>query len=164
MPEEVKALQCEYDGASLTNIQTTSFGCAVFYTVKNASTNAFSPAAITSSATKGKVNASIFANATYGVIGGITVKLDENVTGNECGEICVKVHRVPTKANYADYLTCGNDPSTGCGRDTAATGNSYDCKEIHYNVSGTDPETGAFASYALLAACAFIAVSAITLA
>ena len=77
--------------------------------------------------------------------------------------MCVKVWRVPEKENYADYTSCGNDGTNAnnCGSDTQL---QYKCKEIHYKEDGTFAETGAFASYALLVACALIAISAITLA
>lgn len=162
MPEQVKTLSCAYDGETLGNITTTSYGCGVFYTVKDAS-NAFSATTVTSDATKSKINTEVFPNSTYGTIGAIIVKLDENFTGEECGEICVKPYRIPTVENYTDYSTCGNTAGTGCGVEFTS-GNFYKCKEIKAQGSGTDPETGAFASYAILAACAFIAVSAITLA
>jgi hypothetical protein len=164
MPDQVKALSCAYDGEGIgSSIKPTSFGCGVFYTVKNSNANAFKPSTITSSATKASIPSTVFKNATYGVIGAVKVKLDQTATTSECGEVCVKVWRVPTATDYENYLTCGNNTGTGCGSET---GNAYDCKELHYKKPGELPntDTGAFASYALLAACALIAVSAITLA
>lgn len=158
MPTEVKSFTCSYDGEGITGSTPNSFGCAVFYSIAAAKSNAFTQATIKNTAAPTDV-----VQAQYGVIGALTVELDENVQGNECGEVCVKTWRVPETSNYADYTTCGNsgDNSNNCGSDTGA---AYKCKEIHYNEAGTFTETGAFASYAILAACALIAVSAITLA
>lgn len=156
MPSELKSLACEYDGDGLSNVSPTSFGCGVFYSIT--STNVFTQSTVKNSGVSTDI-----VPATYGIVGALIVELDENVDGNECGEVCVKTWRVPETSNYADYATCGNsgDNTNNCGSDT---GNVYKCKEIHYNESGTITETGAFASYALLAACALIAVSAIALA
>lgn len=163
MPENLKGFSCNHDGESLGSIDPTTYGCGVFYTIKNVEQNAFTPATITSDTTKSKVNSKVFTNASFGVIGAVIVELDEKTVGNECGEICVRAWRVPTKDNYSDYSTCTNNTSNGCGVDTVQEKNGYDCQEIHYNEPGTFTETGAFASYAILAACALIAVSAITL-
>ncbi len=158
MPTELTSLACEYDGDGLTGVSATSFGCGVFYSIKSANANVFTQSTIKNSGVSTDI-----VPATYGIIGALIVELDENTVGNECGEVCVKTWRVPEASNYADYTGCGTsgDNSNNCGSDTNL---AYKCKEIHYNESGTDPETGAFASYALLAACALIAVSAITLA
>jgi hypothetical protein len=44
MPDQVKALSCAYDGEGIgSSIKATSFGCGVFYTVKNSNANAFKP-------------------------------------------------------------------------------------------------------------------------
>lgn len=161
MPESLKTFSCAYDSEGIkTGTQATSYGCGAFYTINTASANAFTSSTIK----KTGIKSDLLPNATYGVIGYITVELDQSATGNECGEVCVKVWRVPEKENYSNYLTCGNDAdnSNNCGSDS---GNDYKCKEIHYNETPTGPiaETGAFASYALLAACALIAISAIAL-
>lgn len=159
MPDALKSFSCAYDSGGIgSGITVTSYGCGAFYTIKNAE-NAFTRETIKNTGIK----SGLLPNATYGVIGSITVQLDENTTGNECGEICVKVWRVPTESNYADYTSCGTtdeDNSNNCGSDS---GGVYKCKEIHYNEDGQLAETGAFASYALLAACALVAISAIAL-
>lgn len=164
MPDEVKAVSCEYDSTGIgESVKATTYGCGIFYTRKNVE-SAFKQSVIKSPTEKSKVKAEIFPNDTYGVIGALIVELDENTTGNECGQICFKAWRVPTLAEYSNYAKCatdGTNPNTDCGPEK----NVYDCEEIHYNgESGTFTETGAFASYALLAACALIAISAITLA
>lgn len=158
MPDELKSFSCAYDTNISSSIQVSSFGCGIFYTKNSVTQNAFTPSTIKNTGIKSGI-----LQDRYGTIGAILVGLDENATGNECGEVCVKVWRVPEKENYADYTSCGNDGTNAnnCGSDTQL---QYKCKEIHYKEDGTFAETGAFASYALLVACALIAISAITLA
>lgn len=84
-------------------------------------------------------------------IGFIQVKLAEEQSDAACGEICLSMNF--TKApEFADS--------------TAAVGNS-DCVEITKKITNSttsNSSTGSFASYAVLAAGAFIAISAIAIA
>ena len=158
MPEDLKAFSCQNDPTINTDEELSSFGCGIFYTVAGASSNAFTKKTVVDAGSG--LSTGVLPDSTYGAIGAFYVKLDDNVQGNECGEICVKAWRVPAADLYSNSkYTCSD---TGCGSDT---GNVYDCKEVHYNAPIIEPgETGAFASYALLMAGALIAVSAITLA
>jgi hypothetical protein len=78
-------------------------------------------------------------------------------------------------------MDCTTVPATGgtttggveCQHNTSSTSpihapeEGFDCREIHMKKKtepGNNPGTGAFASYALLAAGALIAISAITIA
>ena len=160
MPEDLKLFSCQNDPTIKTDEELSSFGCGIFYTVAGAQTNAFTPETVKGAGAG--LGTEVLPDSTYGAIGAFYVKLDDKVQGNECGEICVKVWRVPDADLYSNskYTACSN--ADGCGSDT---GNVYDCKEVHYNAPIIEPEeTGAFASYALLIAGALIAVSAITLA
>lgn len=154
MPAELKKYTCNYDSDGVSGT-AHSFGCAAFYS--KTTENAFTPTTIKQTG----VNSSLLPNDSYGVIGAVTVKLDANTPAvDSCGEICVKIMRVPTAADYNNLSSC-----TNCGIDSKNTKNGYDCTEIHMTSTTThNTETGAFASYALLAAGALVAISAITLA
>ena len=77
---------------------------------------------------------------------------------NRCGDICVKVWTIPDGVYYSKALECGT--GTGCVQHTTS---EQKCVEIHIKASGST-ETGAFASYTILAAAAFIAISAVAIA
>ena len=84
------------------------------------------------------------------VIGKVIAHIDENVDANSsCGELCV----FTKEANdTSSYKLEGSD--------------DYFCTEVHYTTGKppAGPPTGAFASYAILAAGALIAVSAVAIA
>lgn len=84
------------------------------------------------------------------VIGKVIAHIDENVDANSsCGELCV----FTKEANDTNsYKLEGSD--------------NYFCTEVHYTTGKppAGPPTGAFASYAILAAGALIAVSAVAIA
>lgn len=166
MPQKLSEFKCDYNTDAIDSGDVNSvedFGCAAFYTRTDSSvTNAFNK---TTMLQHGLTTDKVAAH--YGVIGAITVELDEAVKGNDCGKICVQIWKVPVAEEYPNYNNCATraeNPVEGCGADNM----QYACAEVHYNETGTLPgdgtETGAFASYALLVAGALVAISAITLA
>ena len=82
-------------------------------------------------------------------------------------EDAVKAWRIPGEGDYAHYKECQADSTDNCtgvtSIETPGTTNNYVCQEVHYK-GGVNPDTGTFASYALLVAGALIAIAAITLA
>ncbi len=164
MPSKLSEFKCDYNTDAIDDPSSVEdFGCAAFYTRTDSSvTNAFNKTTMLQSGLSTDKVA-----AHYGVIGAITVELDEAVKGNDCGKICVQIWKVPVAEEYPNYKNCAtraDNPVEGCGTDNM----QYACAEVHYNETGSLPgdgsETGAFASYALLVAGALVAISAITLA
>ena len=164
MPSGMSGLVCEYDRALEGGLD---FGCAIFYT-HSGKENAFTPASITANN-----DAAIVPNGdtTYGVIGSYQVSVSSEAEGEECGELCVKAWVVPGDTDYAHVKNCQTDGKKADGSSctgvtavqTVSGNNNYICREVHY-VGGVNPDTGTFASYALLVAGALIAVAAIALA
>ena len=108
---------------------------------------------------------------TYAVLGIFTVELDANTTksaGSRCGDICVRLWTVPAATYYKNVNTCNDQASVGSSNPncpTAVTDSVDKCVEVHIQgAAGTNEPTGAFASYAILAAGAFIAISAVAIA
>lgn len=86
----------------------------------------------------------------YTAIGFMSVKLSDNADTTNCGEVCISF-AVAQTSNDTDKFSQVNQA----------------CKEIKpkgTTTSTSNSETGSFASYAVLAAGAFIAVSAIAIA
>jgi len=89
----------------------------------------------------------------YMNLGYLKVKLSEDIPDNvsKCGSICARAWGISSLTDYG-------------------TGNQYECEELHQtstpaqNFEEENTETGAFVSYALLAAGALIAVSAVAIA
>lgn len=85
------------------------------------------------------------------IVGKVLAHIDKNADANSsCGELCVFTKEIDSKDNY------DMDGSE-----------DYRCTEVHYttNMPGNDtPTTGAFTSYALLAAGALVAISAVAIA
>lgn len=86
------------------------------------------------------------------VIGIVNAHIDQNVDANSsCGELCVFTKEADT---VESYKLEGEE--------------SYACTEVHFTNNGgpasDTPTTGAFTSYALLAAGALIAISAVAIA
>ena len=165
MPSGMAGLTCNYDS---TNVESgMDFGCAIFYTHSGKS-NAFTPASITAN---NDPNTVPNGDTTYGVVGSYQVSVSAEAQGEACGELCVKAWAVPGESDYTHVEYCAADgekaDGTKCTDVTAlqtVTGkNGYVCREVHY-IGGVNPDTGTFASYALLVAGALIAVAAITLA
>lgn len=87
------------------------------------------------------------------VIGVVNAHIGEQAkNSSQCGELCVFAKEADQYTSYAG-LTEGTD--------------TYRCAEVHYTtefVQNDTPDTGAFASYSLLAAGALIAISAVAIA
>ncbi len=164
MAQQIKEnLRCSFDtsddgsGNRLVP-ENAEFGCALFYTTTEASKEEFT----ITNVKKGVAANMIPTNgvvADYGVIGYYEVKVKSDAKKENCGELCVKTWDIPTLADY------GSDDHNGAGV-------AYDCQEIHKVTAKQpeqlpeeeQPETGAFASYAVLIAGALIAISAIVIA
>ena len=121
---------------------------------------------------------------TTAVLGAVIVKLDDGNDVDKCGNLCIVSYAVAesTDWNHADcHVTDGTMHSEWDTSVTCDTGNPslitpahhlpsgvYDCFEIEMKsktVENDDtPESGAFVSYAILAAGALIAISAVTIA
>jgi hypothetical protein len=161
MPTGMNGIVCNYDSAIEGGLD---FGCAIFYTIKGAAA-AFTPTSITTGNDKNTVPNG---DTTYGVIGSYQVSLSAAAEGESCGELCVKAWVIPGESDYPHTESCQADGKTATGGSctdvtTSQTGADYICSEVHYR-GGVNPETGTFASYALLVAGALIAIAAITLA
>lgn len=93
----------------------------------------------------------------YTDIGYFTVELDETATKEDCGRLCVSVQYGETSAAFtSNDLSAGTTGTAACDEITPLLTESLGVKET--------PETGNFASYAVLIAGAFIAISAIAIA
>lgn len=165
MPSGMTGVTCNYDS---TNIEGgLDFGCAIFYTHKDKDA-AYTPASIIAN---NDPNIVPNGDTTYGVIGSYQVSLASEAEGENCGELCVKAWVVPGADDYAHVHYCQTDgkkqDGSACSDVTASQTvsgeNGYICQEVHYR-GGVNPDTGTFASYALLVAGALIAIAAITLA
>ncbi|MDE5888397.1 MAG: hypothetical protein K2H20_00080 [Bacilli bacterium] len=164
VPAAIKNFNCAFDSTISSKKGEGDFACAVFFST--GSTNVYTPLSLQKNADK-ILNAQD-AQDGYGIIGSLVVRLKDDAVINQCGELCVKVWRVPDERAYADYKKCAlaTPGDETCGDTTGVEGTDYFCKEIH--LKGTtvqpSPPTGAFASYAILAAGALIAISAVTMA
>ena len=88
----------------------------------------------------------------FTVVGYYVVSLDETATTNNCGKLCVYSKFSPTSQGYGDP-------------EVFASGGSQVCDEISPIATSTqNPESGSFASYAILVAGALIAIGAIAIA
>lgn len=167
MPDELKDTQCIMDDNWITNAglaekTASDFACALFYTDKGKD-NAYTPSSIRSNTA---LNQRVIPNYTnYGIIGSYTVKLkDDATTTGDCGSVCVKAWGATDVTKYA---TINPSTTTPGSEDTMRTNI---CVELHKENSsenphpGHTPETGAFTSYAVLAAGALIAIGAIAIA
>ena len=112
------------------------------------------------------------------VLGAVLVELDKDNNIDTCGNLCIATFGVATNDDW-DYADCINDSMTSSisgqscsghnvvGRSDVTHGSSdkFDCFELHIkSVVPQNTETGAFVSYAVLAAAALIAISAVTIA
>ena len=88
-------------------------------------------------------------NSDYTVLGSSTVKVNENASVNDCGTLCVNATYALTDSEYTTGLHSSNTTESVCDEITVKEG---------------EVATGNFVSYAVLAAGAFIAISAIALA
>lgn len=113
------------------------------------------------------------ATTQYGVIGAYKVQITAT-TGSGCGQICVQTTEIKTDLDWTCVAaeTSETDPKRYDGTDcTDITTSQPGCTEVHYDLTSKaepepedQPNSGAFASYTILAAGALIAISAITIA
>lgn len=167
MPSQLASFTC----GQVTTKDTKSQGCGIWYT-KSGSDPAYSPSTLTANGLKAS-DFKVSSLDGYAVLGYVTVKLDNNNDVDKCGNICIVSYGIPTDADWAHYK-CVNESITGCDdtyvtKSTKTEGGSedeFDCYELHIKTvdPGNYPETGAFVSYAILAAAALIALSAVTIA
>lgn len=151
------------DSVSSDNVKTS--GCVITYTTSSSSsTDAKLTTTAWASATLGKFVSSADSVLTnYYVLAIYNVSLSTNAT-KECGEICAKAWTIPAGTYYSNTTCTEADSSKGCG---GSVGTGKGCSEIEYTGTPSDedePGTGSFVSYALLAACACIAIAAISIA
>lgn len=171
MPASLKDFKCEFDSAIVkSGSKKSEFGCGIFYTKTSAASNAYTPTTIIKKDTA--TNKALGSGKTsFGVIGSYKVQLSVDNKDNTCGDLCVKAWRVPEKTDYQHYQACaaGTTGPNGekCSETTTAQNSTVVCDDIAKSSSttypGVNPPTGAFASYALLAAGALIAISAIAI-
>ena len=121
------------------------YRCALFYsTTKDASIT------VKSGAPKADIQNLTGTGNGMMVIGKVIAHIDENIDANSsCGELCVFTKEANGVTNYK--MEGSED---------------YFCTEVHYGPGQppAGPPTGAFASYAILAAGALVAISAVAIA
>lgn len=162
-----------------------SSGCGVFYTVKGQKGAYVKSKMGVYGYLKNHQDAYRSANIADSdvvVLGTILVQLDEKNNLDGCGELCIAIYGVAKEEDWGkgnctnnsgmaswDGETCTDadtiqvtNPGTG---NPAMTDGDYGCYEL--KLKPTTPKntpTGAFVSYAILAAGALIAISAVTIA
>lgn len=164
---------------------TASQGCGIWYSTGDP---AYDPDSLKAAGFAGVPSASAFAVSSlnnYVVLGAIQLKLDENNDVEKCGNLCIASYGIATNADWA-FADCVNESmNTSMGSESKSCGNAentttrstrthgpesngyFDCYEIKLRAGENPanyPETGAFVSYAILAAAALIALSAVTIA
>jgi len=166
------------NSANLSKIgSTTTSQCFILYTLDKSSyatSGYFTPTNRTITASDSTLSSGDAEK--YRVLGSVTVKLNRtDLNSNECGNICVLATSVASSSGYVSRESyTSNDSSTHSTivGDTSQTYGYY-CSEIHYTTEATvepttpttpNEETGSFISYAILAAGAFIAISAVAIA
>ena len=173
MPAGLAKFKCK------TNVtDSASQGCAIFWST--GSNPAFNPDSmgLYDSLTNNKIG--VESGAKYIALGYIKVELPDDNQIEKCGNICVKTFSILTNANWeTGDCTAGDTTSSwsgaACPQDSTVTHSQpsqgaddqgYDCYELHLKAydPGGNTETGAFVSYAILAAAALIAISAVTIA
>lgn len=176
-PDSMSKYKC-YRGVT-TNVagkpvEALDYKCAVFYTKKNQSENAYTLNSLKNGASgiKTKFNPSMNGGSGMGLIGSFVVQLDNPSEAKECGEVCYMLWEIPTANDY-DNSSCSTEADLE-KEECKSVQQIYSCEEITLKpktpTTPEDPEdpdtpnTGAFASYAVLAAGALIAIGAITMA
>ncbi len=148
------------------------FKCTLFYTKNTQTSKAFNlnTMKLGHQVTTG-ISASQ-ASSGVGLIGSFEVHLEAPEGTHECGEICYMLWEIPEKEDY-DNTSCSSNPDDDKCKPADP---KYECKEIEVNIPKPTvtpekpedptpaPDTGAFTSYAVLAAGALIAVGAIAMA
>ncbi len=163
----VNGFRCAYDSAEASKKGVIDYRCAIFYSKKSTAKNVFSLTTLRNGADTlaSKINAerALAQGSGLGYIGSYEVKLDAGDKDiKECGEICVKVWEIPQDT---DYDKCASGSASA---DCKPVNDEYLCKELGMINKPDDPTppppTGAFASYAVLAAGALIAIGAVAMA
>ena len=185
MPEGLKNFKCDIAKYTGKTKNKNDAGCAVFYTYKGktAAFNKGSMAVYGYLSTHQQLITKLNIDAKEAVVlGTIEVKLPEKSNLEGCGDICIATFAVATEDDWAHGDCINNemdsewDTTTGaCGSAnpttvTPAEGNKnmvdgkYFCYELTLkSVVPQNTGTGAFVSYAILAAGALIAISAVTI-
>jgi len=183
MPQKMNGFKCIVRPGEGRDAKST--GCGIFYsdqTVKE-DNKVYVPASMTvyGALTNAKLKAKNFsttAGATA-VLGHVKVSLPNDNDIEACGNLCIASYAVGSNDDW-NRGDCTNqagtsdwDSSVSCeGADVGLTtptfqkDGNFDCFEVKLK-KGTPqnvPESGAFVSYAILAAGALIAISAVTIA
>lgn len=150
---------------STANIQYTcnkTTGCSVFYSngaVESDDPNTAAPngsqAGLIKKGSSQAISGGGFDGTNYTAIGAYTVKLSEDATTAECGQMCVDVFYALKSTEFV------HDAASG---DSLRSAGSTVCDEVKPSGKGTELPTGSFTSYIVLAAGALIAVGAIVVA
>ena len=140
-------LKAEIPDWQINTEKGDEFRCAFYYS--SGTSNAFTPAAA-----KPGTDIQGLTGTDNGlmVIGKVIAHIDQNAKNeSRCGELCVFAKEAESTSSYANL-------NEGTG--------TYMCAEVHYTADSvaTNTPTGAFVSYAILAAGALIAVSAVAIA
>ena len=175
MPSSLEEFKC----GKITD-NANSQGCGIWYTTKG-NTEAFigTSAAMPIYASGVEWGDFGFVSSDKAVVlGAIVVELDKDNNIDTCGNLCIASFGVATNDDWS-YADCINESMTSSisgqscsghnivGRSDVTHGSSdkFDCFELHIkSVVPQNTETGAFVSYAILAAAALIAISAVTIA
>lgn len=169
IPDEVASVRCEadynwveqaYSKNSISTDRANDFACAMFYTKKSVSKNAYTISSLKNGSAAYKSTV-LKDHQDYSVIGNYVVEMPaESTDGGSCGEICIIAKGVQKLADYAKWNTEGS-------QDIFVPNVCVEIGRVSENPNPgitPVPETGAFASYALLVAGALIAIGAITIA
>lgn len=165
VPASIKEFNCAFDSSINAKKGEGDFLCAAIFS--KGTENLFTPVTI-KNGVDGILSAEKKSDG-YGIIGSVVVSLTDDAVVNECGELCVKVWNIPSEKLYSNYKECAGTKANSAECENTATSvnaNDYFCKEIHLKGKPVQPSppTGAFASYAILAAGALIAISAVAMA
>lgn len=156
-------------GAVIDKNSVLDYKCAIFYTQKDKE-NAYTLATLATDKYSNHAYRKGMAASGLGLVGSYVVELEAKEEVKECGEICYMLWDIPTVEDYNND-TC-NTPEGRNDEKCKSTSETYKCKEISLIIPEPEtppddpdtPNTGAFTSYAVLAAGALIAIGAITMA
>jgi hypothetical protein len=178
MPSKLSGFRCVVEPAGG---DAKSTGCGIFYSTQSSgSDNKVYKAAsmviygdLTAQKVKTKINTTDVA-----VLGHIKVSLPDTNDVEACGNLCIASYAIGSNDDW-DRGDCTNNAGTSEWSGESCEGSTpsltpatqgkqeeFDCFEIKLK-QGTPqhvPESGAFVSYAILAAGALIAISAVTIA
>lgn len=147
------------------NVKDSS--CGIYYSATADSAGAFTAQALKTADKHPDAFPDETKRKDFVIMGKYVVKLSDDTTaepGSHCGDLCIKTWAIPDGVYYNDAKKCQAGEGEGC-TPTNATPPSSKCTEIHVKAKGgEETPTGAFASYAILAAAAFIAICAVAIA